>query len=395
LFIRYNATAAGLVDKALNSEEEEEKEEEVIVNHDQTMIISKGAGQPLHRDLGVVSVNIMLNDATEFDGGGTFFEEQLSQSGYDDSDADEDDDDDKEEDETRLPLKPSHKRGHALVHYSNRRHAGAGTTSGVRDILVMFLSASRTNDRSHGVTVDSIHPIELGARIKEKSKTITSSYEGETKVGSSIQDLGFALSMKRTMLYREAINSVENDGEAYHYLGTCLDTLSQSVMDKEKQQGGQQLALESIQIATTLIPNDGRLFNNQGLTLGKQQPVVDDMRIEHSFERSLDIHLRCKAVSCDVQTNLESTALNYGLFLSNRDRWEDAIEVLDFIDFFGPYEDAMLDKLRSDAYRLREFCAKQCCAAPNSTLSIDALPETAKAAYEKLKRWIGSSRRIF
>lgn len=36
-----------------------------------------GAGQPLHRDLGLVSVNIMLNPSTDFEGGGTFFENQL------------------------------------------------------------------------------------------------------------------------------------------------------------------------------------------------------------------------------------------------------------------------------------------------------------------------------
>ena len=404
LFIRYNATAAGLVDQVLNSEEGEEQEQDFVNDAEEQRIIltkGKGAGQPLHRDLGVVSVNIMLNDATEFDGGGTFFEEQLSRyvctDATDDGD-DNGDDYDKEEDETRLPLKPSQKRGHALFHYSNRRHAGAGTTSGVRDILVMFLSASRTNyqnSTSNHETADFIHPIELGARIKEKSKTIaSSSYEGENQ-SLSVQEVSFANNMKRTILYREAINCVENDGEAYHYLGTCLDALSQSIADEEKQQVGQKLALESLQVASKLIPNDGRLFNNQGLTLGKQQPVVDDMHIERAFERSLDIHLRCKAVSCDVQTNLESTALNYGLFLSNRDRWEDAVEVLDFIDYFGPYEDAMLEKLRSDAYRLREFCARQCAISPDSNLSMDGFPKTAKAAYEKLKRWIGSPRSIF
>ena len=401
LFIRYNATAAGVVDQVFNSEEGDELEKDVVNDSDdQRMIITKGkgAGQPLHRDLGVVSVNIMLNDATEFDGGGTFFEEQLSRYVGTDATNDGDgdgDDNEEEEDETRLPLKPGQKRGHALFHYSNRRHAGAGTTSGVRDILVMFLSSSRTNNHHSTATcdtVDFIHPIELGARIKEKSKAIVSE---EADKLLSAQELSFVKNMKRTMLYREAINCVENDGEAYHYLGTCLDALSQSIADEEKQQVGQKLALESLQVASKLIPNDGRLFNNQGLTLGKQQPVVDDMHIERAFERSLDIHLRCKAVSCDVQTNLESTALNYGLFLSNRDRWEDAVEVLDFIDFFGPYEDAMLKKLRLDAYRLREFCAKQCTVSPDSTLSRDGFPSTAKAAYDKLKKWIGSPRSIF
>ena len=58
LVIRYNATEA-----ALTSSSDEK---------------SFGAGQPLHRDLGMFSVNIALSDRIMFEGGGTFFEELVS-----------------------------------------------------------------------------------------------------------------------------------------------------------------------------------------------------------------------------------------------------------------------------------------------------------------------------
>lgn len=60
LLIRYNATEANANNNA-NPENSR----------------GDGAGQPLHRDMGYVSENIMLNSQEEFIGGGTFFEDQL------------------------------------------------------------------------------------------------------------------------------------------------------------------------------------------------------------------------------------------------------------------------------------------------------------------------------
>jgi hypothetical protein len=91
------------------------------------------AGQPLHRDLGLVSVNIMLND--NFEGGGTYFDNQNTNDGEMDENNNL-----KEQQRIIIPLKPSGGLGCCVAHSSNERHAGAGTTRGVRDILVIFLS---------------------------------------------------------------------------------------------------------------------------------------------------------------------------------------------------------------------------------------------------------------
>ena len=69
--------------------------------------------QPMHRDAALVSLNIALSDASEYEGGGTLFEGSgrvvsLSQ-------------------------------GQLACHASGVRHAGATITSGVRWVLVVFL----------------------------------------------------------------------------------------------------------------------------------------------------------------------------------------------------------------------------------------------------------------
>jgi hypothetical protein len=112
LFIQHNITAANVNNDAGNGSGDN---------------LGSGAGQPLHRDLGYVSVYIMLNE--EFEGGGTFFEDQLLPfvlSGNHDN--------------VMHPLKPLGPR-HTFAHYSKSRHAGAATYTGVCNILVIFLAA--------------------------------------------------------------------------------------------------------------------------------------------------------------------------------------------------------------------------------------------------------------
>ena len=356
LFIRYNATAAAIETSNLNLKNAPGKKK-------------LGAGQPLHRDMGVVSVNIMLNHAHEFQGGGTLFEEQLANSDY-----------------GTAPLKPSTTdRGHALLHYSSHRHAGAGTTQGVRDILVLFLSAAaaKSKNSNHSNRMNHLHPLEFVARIKERSKALQSTL--------TLQD-PLAFQLKRALLYRTALSRLPTDGDAFHYLGTCLHALAQALWDKgnngQAAMLAHQLSIEALlDHAVRFIPNDGRLFNNIGLMLGKnhhpQSYGVDNetnsirlQQVEWAYRRSLELHESAQSMGgCDVETDLESTALNYGLFLSYQDgnRWQDAIDVLDRIDFSNIMEQGgekhqevnenenlvRIAKLREDAFHLRQFCAKQ------------------------------------
>jgi len=213
LFIRYNATEASLID-------EDSQESIESVESDQAR--SVGAGQPLHRDLGYVSVNIMLNSQDEFEGGGTFFEDQLLPMMM----ISEDKSSDEFYKAEVQPLKPRGV-GHAIAHYSSNRHAGAATLRGVRDILVMFIAAATSNKQSttQPSSTDNDFRIqyppkwERNARIKSAARTYCTSH-----CSNSIEDQVIC----RILHHRLAIDQVEDDGEgeAWHYLGMAYSLFS-------------------------------------------------------------------------------------------------------------------------------------------------------------------------
>jgi tetratricopeptide (TPR) repeat protein len=277
LFIRYNATAS---------------ESQL------------GAGQPLHRDLGLVSVNIMLN--ADFQGGGTLFEDQLAVL------------------TTISPLKPVGP-GHAIFHYSHLRHAGAGTMKGVRDILVLFLTATRPCGQAPAR--------ERAARIKTMASKVTGPLE-------------------KASLYRLVLDLVPDDGEAWHYLGTALHAFSDQLASASTP------AAAALWEASKLNPNDARVFNNLGLVLERQSALVDnDMaKIEQVYIKSLQLHQRSKQAGCDVGQDMNAAALNYGLLIANQDRFEEAIAILSQIGC--PTVDD-IDRVKDDAFKLREFCQLQ------------------------------------
>lgn len=72
------------------------------------------SGLNLHRDGSVLSFNLLLNDPTEFDGGGTYFQH----------------------DDSTIPID----QGQVVVHSGKWLHAGVPVTRGVRLILVGFLN---------------------------------------------------------------------------------------------------------------------------------------------------------------------------------------------------------------------------------------------------------------
>ena len=67
----------------------------------------------MHRDGSVVSFNILLNDASEFEGGGTIFEEEGRTVQI--------------------------QQGDCLVHAGRLRHGGAAVTRGERYVIVGFV----------------------------------------------------------------------------------------------------------------------------------------------------------------------------------------------------------------------------------------------------------------
>lgn len=99
----------------------------------------------MHRDFLALTVNIALNDPTEFEGGGTVVE-AFSKTPI------------------RLP------RGHALIHPGDVRHAGSSITSGSRYVLVLFLMSKTIipHDRYLGEWAERCMGLAANSSLDEK-----------------------------------------------------------------------------------------------------------------------------------------------------------------------------------------------------------------------------------
>mmetsp|Transcript_20080 Transcript_20080/g.35703 ORF Transcript_20080/g.35703 Transcript_20080/m.35703 type:complete len:336 (-) Transcript_20080:46-1053(-) len=288
----------------------------------------------------------MLNSQEEFSGGGTFFENQLRPmlvQGDSNNNA--------------QPLKPSGP-GHAIAHFSSDRHSGAATFSGVRDILVIFLAATEKKTQSSINTRQrkKAPRWEYNARIKSTARTYCS------ECSDNIHDQLIC----RILHHRIAIDQVFDDGEAWHYLGMALldyhghlQLSVDSVTDADgngithiqtesddsnyslsQYEPSLELAVSCLDEATKHTPCDGRLYNNLGIALERlleynianslQSKKVMELhdKIRSAYRNSIMIHSVCEQLGCDVAADYESACLNYGLYLSKRDQFDNAIDVL-------------------------------------------------------------------
>lgn len=326
------------------------------------------AGQPLHRDLGLVSVNIMLNSVEDFEGGGTFFENQLLE----------------EESAPIEPLKPSG-IGYCLAHSASERHAGAGTTSGVRDILVLFVSAC-TGAGESPASIEA--PAELlSARLKncrafcecevapiESEEQWTQMQRSTLLCRISHQRLAVTAGPKALDSLLTSNEQSYCDGEAMQYLGTALMEYSGLLSDPGEAIGVLEVAIECFEIASFVTPCDSRVYNNLGIILG----TIDEMERKYSYDnrknddsgynsptrrmteqeaayrKGLGILQRSIKAGCTNESltrDLQSLSLNYGLFVANQDRFYDAAEILESVGDPNASNEA-----GRDAYRLWKYC---------------------------------------
>ena len=100
----------------------------------------------MHRDFLALTVNIALNQPSDFEGGGTVLE-ALSKE----------------------PIK--FQRGHALIHPGDVRHAGSSTTSGTRYVLVLFLMSKTIvpHDRYLGEWAERCMVVAASSGVEEKN----------------------------------------------------------------------------------------------------------------------------------------------------------------------------------------------------------------------------------
>jgi len=329
------------------------------------------AGQPLHRDLGLVSVNIMLNPSDDFEGGGTFFEHQLLNC----------------EQSSIKPLKPQG-MGYCLAHSASERHAGAGTTKGVRDILVLFVSAAALEN-------DAIQaPAELlSARLKSCREfcdeiAMNDHHPIETKADwnkAQVSALLCRILHQRLAVTGGPLGNTPNslmtpggtnycDGEAFQYLGTALMEYAGFLLPSDRVVAILEKASECFEVAALVTPCDSRVHNNLGIVLGRIGDTKRELGLEkghdiyailrreqqeEAYQEGLNILKRSIAAGCtndSLLRDLESTTLNYGLFVANQDRFHEAAAILQLIaNNWAATTDA-----GKDAHKLWKYCVDRC-----------------------------------
>ena len=324
-----------------------------------------GASQPLHRDGGVVSVNIALNshDVGEnsqqgetrhqdrFVGGGTFFEDLICEATGKDSIDDIDDDN------CCRPILRPVATGHAVAHWSTKRHAGAPTTSGTRDILVFFLTQRKADE-----TNDNISP------LKAPFSGIERSFHLKLKG----QELTCEMALRCLNL---AIDQTPFDGQAHSLKGVHLirgtNGRETSATEEKEEQRWQELnqSIYHLIRATKYAPFDARISCYLGTAYRqrwmfaqrthrmeflasssspsssfKSSDPKDDQQQQQQREelckameflqRALFLHERYRefGISSDFDDNATIAMLTLGEVLMQLERYDDAIRCLSKVE---------------------------------------------------------------
>jgi hypothetical protein len=338
---------------------------------------TRPAGQPWHRDYGLATVNVLLNDPEEFfHSGGTFLEQQLPLATT------------KKDGMTAaggIGTRPLHPNGvgYGLAHWASQRHAGAGIARGIREILVVFVTSTAPTIAGSDPWVPSYRNTIRNTQLKQCRTYCEERYPGDPA----------AIVECRIRHQRLAMLLEPSDGEAVQYLGTALlnDAAVQSPLSAAALL---QWAVRCGALASQLTPQDYRVYNNRGIAQNRLRDLrasgppgevldVDPARIHESFARALELLEQSMVVMGRVASLEEawaSTALNYALVLAHREAWVDAVELLEWIPVgneddgaFGTNSEtdapssSSHEQVLQDAYKLWQFC--QCQIVPSSSSS--------------------------
>ncbi|VEU45053.1 unnamed protein product [Pseudo-nitzschia multistriata] len=320
------------------------------------------ASQPLHRDGGVVSVNIALNShdvaketrrADRFTGGGTFFEDLMGREPNEHQSENENEASGGDASPVLRPLAA----GHALAHWSTKRHAGAPTTSGTRDILVFFLTQRKATETAAAGAVpkSAFSGIERSFHLKLKAQEIPG--------GLALRCLDLA--MEETPF----------DGQAHFLKGfhlmrggtTPKDGRGNTTEDEEQRWRELQQSVFHLVRAAEYAPFDARIQCHLGMAYrqrwmfakrtnrtrditgsdssenGEQRELC---KATESLRRALFLHDRYQrhGIASDFDDNVLVARLTLGEVLAQLERYSDAIQCLSKIESHSLDADKPKDK---------------------------------------------------
>lgn len=203
-----------------------------------------------------------------------------------------------EGDYVQLPVAP----GHAIIHETTQRHAGAPTTSGIRDILVVFLSTRRPK----------VHHVGENTWGIEKSMRLAS-------IGSDM------IAESKKLCLQAARRNNPSNSEVPYWLGIHL---VQGDMDDPSDERWAEISegVEYLQLATSMNPADARSHYQLGMALASRfKYAMRTRRIHlhppaqqfaegliHAFETAIQLEEKCNEAGCSNGLNLPAAFFALG-----------------------------------------------------------------------------------
>lgn len=314
----------------------------LVIRYDGNKASDKyGASQPLHRDGGIVSVNIALNSLSEFEGGGTFFEGLIDSPHH-----------------SQDPIIRPSDVGHALAHLSTERHAGAPTRSGVREILVFFLTM-----RPYGLPPRA-PPIERAFHLKIAAKEMT-------QVSQAITCLDMALK-ERPM-----------DGEAHFWKGFRLLLQDQQEVVGSNDQNDAitirriQKSIHHMQRAQECAPFDARIHCFAGMAykrmldfkynrkrtetslegLRPEDRMVLELSVE-CFQNAMYLHEKYQQHGITSDFDVVMAIMSFSEVLTRLEKYEEAVGYIAMLQDYmkGIKEEELLEHVKKHTKELSGYC---------------------------------------
>ena len=255
------------------------------------------------------------------------------------------------------------------MHDSAERHAGAATRRGVRDILVIFVTAQ---GHHHPTTP----PLVQAAMLKQSREVCTECvqrrYDGNrNNTTNGITDLE-RIVYCRLLHQSMALQANPEDGEAWQYLANTLIEYSDMVRinDGDNDNDGAhslealEYAILALEEAKTLIPCDARVYNTLGRALDRyaqRQPQPHHPQLSDAaqlaYKRCVDLLEHAQRMGCQVQeAELDAMRLNYGLHLANQDLFAESFQILEPLALKYNSNDQEQSRIYADAYSLCRMC---------------------------------------
>ena len=240
--------------------------------------------------------------------------------------------------------------GHAIIHKTTQRHAGAPTTSGVRDILVIFLTARRPemeSDLKNTWDIESAMRLQSVAKELEREKLIPFLHLARDK---------------------DPTNS-----EILYWLGVHLLQGDPNDPSDERWEEICQ-GVESLKQSTLLNPADARVHYHLGMGISTRHKYAMRTRRAHllppakeaadglveALETAIRLEGKCDQSGCSNGINLAAAYLCMGDFMARLKSCDKAIPYLNqvgkTIELSGGMHTEWAHSMLEEVHTMLNYC---------------------------------------